>query len=173
LNNRYHSIRAVKRSALALFAGALFAGSGATASAAEQVSAPSHVEAEMLDGGGSYSLAARDAGITLISVWSPESLSSRKCIGELERFAAAYASRGVYTLAASTLDDKDALRAFVAKRKLTVPVAVLGKHDLGKQDDVRLPLVYVFDAKGQLRAAHAGLFSLSVLERMVVPLLSP
>jgi hypothetical protein len=50
---------------------------------------------------------------------------------------------------------------------------VLGKHDLGKQDDVRLPLVYVFDAKGQLRAAHAGLFSLSVLERMVVPLLSP
>jgi hypothetical protein len=159
-------------SALALFAGVLFAGSGATASAADQVSEAHHVEAEMLDGG-AYSLTARDAGITLISVWSPESLSSRKSIGELERFAGAYASRGVYTLAASTLDDKDALRAFVAKRKLTVPVAVLGKHDLGKQDELRLPLVYVFDAKGQLRAAHAGLFSLRVLEGMVVPLLAP
>lgn len=174
MNNYYHSIRAVKlSSALALLAGALFIGSGATASAADQVGGPRHVEAEMLDGGGSYSLAARDAGITLISVWSPDSLSSRKSIGELERFAGAYASRGVYTLAASTLDDKDALRAFVAKRKLTVPVAVLGKHDLGKQDDLRLPLVYVFDAKGQLRATHAGLFSLRVLEGMVVPLLAP
>jgi len=150
----------------------LFAGPVATASAADQVCEQHHVEAEMLDGG-HYLLGPREGGVTLISVWSPDSLSSRKCIGELERFADAYASRGVYTLAASTLDDKDALRAFVAKRKLTVPVAVLGKHDLGKQEELHLPLVYVFDAKGQLRAAHAGLFSLRVLEGMVVPLLSP
>lgn len=140
--------------------------------AAEQPAASPRLEAEMLDGR-PFSLADHRGAITLVSVWSPESLSSRKCIWELERFAAAYESRGVYTLAASTLDDKAALRAFIAKRKLAVPVAVLGQHELGAQDEMRLPLVYVFDRDGQLRATHAGLFAMRVLESMVVPLLTP
>jgi cytochrome c biogenesis protein CcmG/thiol:disulfide interchange protein DsbE len=130
------------------------------------------VEAEMLDGS-AYSLAAHKGEITLISVWSPESLSSRKCIGELQRFAANYAARGVSTLAASTLDEKVALRQFVAERKLSMPVAVLGDHDLGKLDEWKLPIVFVFDRNGELRGTHAGLFSMAVLERMVAPLLTP
>jgi hypothetical protein len=140
--------------------------------AADQQAKPLRVEAEMLDGS-PYSLASREGGITLLSVWSPESLSSRKCIWELQRFASAYESRGVYTLAASTLNDKNALRGFIAKRKLSLPVAILGKHDLGRMDELRLPLVYVFDSKGQLLATHAGLFSMAVLERLVAPLLPP
>lgn len=136
-----------------------------------QQATPLRVEAEMLDGS-RFSLADRQDGITLISVWSPESLSSRKCIWELQRFASAYESRGVTALAASTLNDSNALSAFVAERKLTLPVAILGRHDLGPQDEVRLPLVYVFDRNGQLRATHAGLFSMRVLERLVAPLLS-
>lgn len=178
MNNHHHSIRAISHgcgkfsSALALVACVLFAGPVAAASTVDQMGEQHRVEAEMLDGS-HFSLGPREGGVTLISVWSPESLSSRKCIGELQRFASAYASRGVYTLAASALKDKDALREFIAKYKLSVPVAVLGEHDLGRQEELHLPLVYVFDAKGQLRAAHAGLFSLSVLERMVVPLLAP
>jgi peroxiredoxin len=130
------------------------------------------IEAEMLDGT-YYSLSDHKGEITLISVWSPESLSSRKCIGELQRFAASYASRGVHTLAASTLDDKTALSQFIVKRHLSLPVAILGKHDLGKLDDWKLPIVYVFDRDGKLRATHAGLFSMALLERMVEPLLTP
>lgn len=130
------------------------------------------VEAEMLDGS-PYSLADHKGEITLISVWSPESLSSRKSIGELQRFAASYASRGVYTLAASTLKEKAALRQFIDARKLSLPVAVLGKHSLGKLEEGKLPLVYVFDGNGKLRATRAGLFSMAVLERLVAPLLTP
>ena len=133
---------------------------------------PIRVEAEMLDGS-PYSLAGREDKITLLSAWSPESLSSRKSIWELQRFASAYESRGIYTLAVSTLNDKSALRGFIAKRKLSLPVAILGKHDLGRLDELRLPLVYVFDSKGQLLATHAGLFSMAVLERLVAPLLPP
>lgn len=140
--------------------------------AAGQQAEPLRVEAEMLDGS-PYSLAGREGGLTLLSVWSPESLSSRKCIWELQRFASAYESRGIYTLAASTLNDKSALREFIAKRKLSLPVAILGKHDLGRMDEQRMPLVYVFDSKGQLLATHAGLFSMAVLERLVAPLLPP
>lgn len=130
------------------------------------------VEAEMLDGN-PYSLADHKDEITLISVWSPESLSSRKSIWELQRFATLYASRGVYTLAASTLNEKAALRQFIATRKLSLPVAVLGKHSLGKLEEGNFPIVYVFDRDGKLRATHAGLFSMAVLERLVAPLLNP
>ena len=138
--------------------------------AADQQAEALHIEAEMLDGS-PYSLADHQGQITLVSVWSPESLSSRKCIWELERFATSYASRGVHTLAASTLNEKSVLREFVAKRKLTLPVAVLGKHDLGPLKEQNLPIVYVYDRNGQLRATHAGLFSMAVLERLVAPLL--
>lgn len=137
-----------------------------------QAASPPAIEAEMLDGS-AYTLAAHHGEITLISVWSPESLSSRKCIWELQRFAADYAARGVSTLAVSTLADKAALSQFIAQRKLSMPVAVLGKHELGELDPLRLPIVYVFDRDGQLRASHAGLFSMAVLERLVAPLLTP
>jgi hypothetical protein len=139
---------------------------------AGQQADPLRIEAEMMDGS-PYSLADRQGGITLISIWSPESLSSRKCIWELQRFTSTYESRGVYTLAVSTLNDKNALSDFIVKRKLSLPVAILGNHDLGTLDELRLPLVYVFDRTGQLRATHAGLFSMRVLERLVAPLLPP
>jgi hypothetical protein len=139
---------------------------------AGQLGETAGIEAEMLDGT-YYSLGEHKGEITLISVWSPESLSSRKCIGELQRFTASYASRGVHTLAVSTLNDKMTLRQFIAKRNLSLPVAILGKHDLGKLDDWKLPIVYVFDRDGILRATHAGLFSMAVLERMVEPMLTP
>lgn len=130
------------------------------------------VEAEMLDGS-PYSLANHKGEVTLIAVWSPESLSSRKSIWELQRFSASYASRGVYTLATSTLKEKAALRQFIATRELSLPVAVLGKHSLGKLEEGKLPIVYVFDRNGNLRATHAGLLSMAVLERLVAPLLTP
>jgi hypothetical protein len=139
---------------------------------AAQGMTPVRIETEMLDGS-TYSLADSRGNITLISVWSPESLSSRKCIWELQRFASAYESRGVRTIAVSTLNDKDALREFVAKRQLGLPVASLGKHDLGPLDEQRLPLVYVFDRDGRLQATHAGLFSLRVLEQLVAQQLQP
>ena len=139
---------------------------------AAQGAASVRIETEMLDGN-TYSLADNRGNITLISLWSPESLASRKCIWELQRFASAYESRGVRTIAASTLNDKDALREFVAKRKLGLPVAILGEHNLGPLDEQRLPLVYVFDRDGRLQATHAGLFSLRVLEQLVAPQLQP
>lgn len=131
-------------------------------------SQPTLVEAEMLDGT-PYSLQDSRGAVTVLSIWSPESLASRKCIWELERFAAAYQSRDVRTIAISTLKDPDELRLFIASRKLTLPVAMLGNHNLGRIDEPRLPLVYVFDRDGKLQTVHAGLFSMRALERLVAP----
>lgn len=129
---------------------------------------PTQIEADMLDGG-RFSLAESTGTTTVLSIWSPESLASRKCIWELQRFASMYESRGVRTVAISTLNDPGELRQFMKDRKLSLPVAMLGANDLGQIDELRLPLVYVFDKEGKLQAAHAGLFSFRTLQRMVDP----
>lgn len=132
--------------------------------------APMQVHADMLDGG-RYSLAGSRGTIALLVIWSPDSLASRKSMGELERFAGAYRDRGVGSIAVSTLRDAEALRQFAARRNLTVPLAMLGENDLGPLPEQRLPVVYVFDRDGSFRGMHAGLFSYRTLERLVEPLM--
>lgn len=134
------------------------------------VNAPSTVHAEFLDGS-RYALADSRGKIAVLAMWSPESLSSRKSMGELDRFFAAYQSRDVMTLAVSTVRDAEVLRQFAAKRTLQVPVAMLGDHDLGPLKEQQLPVVYVFDRDGKFHAAHAGLLSYRTLERLVAPLI--
>lgn len=145
-------------------AGALFAASAFAADDAP----PVRIEAELLDGS-RYSLEQGRGAITLLSFWSPDSLASRKCIAELQRFHAAYESRGVKVLAISTTDDPAVLRAFVAKRKLSLPVGMLGEHNAGPLPEHQLPIVLVFDREGKLVASRAGLFSYRVLEVLAVP----
>lgn len=126
------------------------------------------VEAQMLDGN-RFSLEDNRGSITLLSFWSTDSLASRKCIAELQRFHAAYQDRGVKVIAVSTQDDAAVLRAFTAKRKLSLPVATLGEHNLGALPEHQLPIVLVFDREGNLVASRAGLFSYRVLEVLAVP----
>lgn len=155
-----------RRLAVALLA--LAASLPALAANDSQKLSPTRIEAEMLDGG-RYSLADSSDTITVLSIWSPESLASRKCIWELQRFASMYETRGVRTIAISTLNDRDELRQFMKSRKLSLPIAMLGDNDLGDIDEFRLPLVYVFDREGKLQAAHAGLYSFRTLQRLVDP----
>lgn len=131
-----------------------------------------HVQADMLDGS-RYTLADSRDTVVLLAIWSPDSLASRKSIGELDRFAAAYRSRGIMTIAASTLKDADALRDFRTTRALGLPIAMLGDHTLGRLPEQNLPIIYVFDRNGVLHAKRAGLVSMRVLERLVAPLLAP
>lgn len=122
----------------------------------------------MLDGS-RYSLEDSRGSITLLSFWSIESLASRKCIAELQRFHAAYESQGVKVVAISTADDPAVLRAFVAKRKLSLPVGILGEHNVGPLPEHLQPIVMVFDREGKLVASRAGLFSYRMLEVLAVP----
>lgn len=151
----------------------LLAGAAATtpATAGDAMSnSPTQVQADRLDGG-RYTLEGARGKVAVLVMWSPDSLSSRKSMGELERFVASYQSRGIDTIAISTLRDADALREFSAKRKLQVPVAMLADHDLGTLKEQNLPVVYVFDRDGKLASTHAGLLNFRTLERLVVPLL--
>ena len=149
-------------------AAALVTGLFLTAAIAADQPAPLRVNAEMLDGS-RFSLEDGRGSITLLSLWSPDSLASRKCLGELQRFHAAYESRGVKVVAISTVTDAPTLRAFTAKRKLNLPVAMLGEHNIGPLPEHQLPIVLVFDRDGNLVASRAGLFSYRMLEVLAVP----
>lgn len=107
---------------------------------------------------------------TVIAIWSPESLASRKSIGELQRFADALAGRGPAVVAISTQRDADALRRFMVDRKLSFPAATLGEHDLGPLPEAALPVVLVFDRDARLVASRRGLFRHADLEQLVAPL---
>lgn len=113
------------------------------------------------------------AGVpTVIAIWSPESLASRKSIGELQRFVDARSGPGLAFMAIATPGDADVLRRFMAARALTFPAATLGEHDLGPLPDATLPWLLVFDRDGRLRASRRGLFRYADLERLVAPIVS-
>lgn len=122
----------------------------------------------MLDGS-RYSLEDSRGSITLLSFWSPDSLASRKCLGELQRFHATYESRGVKVVAISTLNDAAMLRTFAAKRKLNLPLAMLGENNVGPLPEHLLPIVLVLDRDGKVVASRAGLYSYRMLEVLAVP----
>jgi hypothetical protein len=132
--------------------------------------APSRLEARRLDGG-RFSLADILGSVTVLVLWSPDSLASRKSLGELQRFVTGFQPRGVKVIAVSTAGDAEALRRFAETRKLDLPMAVLEDTDVGPAPEQALPVVYVFDRGANCRSIHHGLFRLRDLERRVEALL--
>lgn len=155
----------------ALFA-ALALVAAAAGAAAEPPAPLPRLQASTL-GGDSLAPGERPGAVTVLLLWSPESLASRKSIGELQRFDTAFRERGVRTLAISTLRDAERLRTYAAENRLEMPLLMLGDHALGALPEQRLPVLYVLDRDGLVRATHAGLFRLRDLERVVEPLLAP
>lgn len=130
------------------------------------------LEAQRLDGS-PLTLADTRGAVTVLVFWSPESLASRKSLGELQRFAALPEQREVRVIAVSTLDDAARLRFFADERQFDLPLAILGRTNLGPLPEATLPHVHVLDRSGRLHASHRGLFRLQTLDAMVSPLRRP
>lgn len=130
------------------------------------------LDAELLDGG-RYSLDEQRGKVTVIVFFAPSSLASRKSMGELQRFHADFSARGVKLIAVSTDEDRDALKAFVAQRRIEFPVALAASDDFGRKEAQRLPIVFVLARDGEVAARRAGLFNYRALARSVEPLLAP
>lgn len=158
------------RSWVLLAAACLLPAAGAAEEAAPPPSSysPPRLEAALLDGT-PFALSAPRAAVTVLVLWSPESLASRKSMGELQRFHAASANRDIYTVAVSTLADAGRVRSYVAEHGFGFPVALLGDHNLGLLSN--LPLLYIVDGDGKVRGIHAGLFRLRDLEQGVAAVL--
>lgn len=126
------------------------------------------LQAQKLDGS-RYELSDSHGSLTVVVIWSPDSLASRKSLGELERFMARHQTPEISVIAVSTLDDVAKLRDFAKERQLAFPLAVLVQSNLGPFADPGLPYVLVFDRDGLLQGAHSGLFRLQTLEKLVAP----
>lgn len=140
--------------------------------AAEDADALPVLEVQRLDG--SHQALSDGRGVvTVVVIWSPESLASRKSLGELQRFTARHPPGEINVIAAATEGEAAELREFASARKLDLPLSRVGVTNLGPFPEATLPHVLVIDRDGGLQAAHRGLFRLQTLERMVAPLLRP
>lgn len=128
------------------------------------------LEAQRLDGS-SYSLNDGRGQVTVVVLWSPESLASRKSLGELQRFTALGQQRDVSVIAISTSGDAERLRHFANERQLVLPLGIIENSNLGPFPEHTLPQIQVFDRNGKLHGVHRGLFRLRTLEELVAPLL--
>lgn len=135
----------------------------------EEPAAPPVLEAQRLDGS-RYTLGDSRGVVTVVVIWSPESLASRKSLGELQRFTAMHPQNEVNVIAVSTLENAAYLRHFADDRQLALPLAVIGQTNLGPFPEPTLPHIHVFDRHGKLHASHRGLFRLQTLEELVAPL---
>ncbi|HXE41023.1 MAG TPA: hypothetical protein VN639_21345 [Azonexus sp.] len=140
--------------------------------AGEDADALPVLEVQRLDG--SHQALSDGRGVvTVVVIWSPESLASRKSLGELQRFTARHPPGEINVIVAATQGDAAELREFASARKLDLPLSRVGVTNLGPFPEATLPHVLVIDRDGGLQAAHRGLFRLQTLERMVAPLQRP
>ena len=121
----------------------------------EEPVAPPILEAQRLDGS-RYALTDSRGIVTVVVVWSPESLASRKSLGELQRFTTLHPQGEVKVIAVSTLDAPAQLRHFANERQLALPLAIIGKTNLGPFPEPILPQVFVFDRNASCTARTAG-----------------
>lgn len=137
-----------------------------------EAASPPMLEMQRLDGS-RLTLADLRGVIAVVVLWSPESLASRKSLGELQRFAALSRQDEVKVIAVSTQADAAQLRHFADERQLALPLAIIGQTNLGPFAEPTLPHTHVFDRDGRLHATHRGLFRLQTLDAMVAPLRRP
>lgn len=128
------------------------------------------LEAQGLDGK-TVSLREGRGRVTVLVFWSPESMASRKSMGELQRFADMADAREVFFLAISTTGTAESIAAFARARGLTLPLALRQADDLGTLPEQGLPLALLFDQEGRLRQRRVGLIRLRALLEPVRELL--
>lgn len=137
-----------------------------------EADAPPVLEVERLDGS-RQALSDSHGVVTVVVIWSPTSLASRKSLGELQRFTAMHPPGEINVIAAATQGDAAQLRQFASERQLDLTLTIIGVTNLGPFPEPSLPHILVFDGDGKLQATHRGLFRLQTLEKMVFPLRRP
>lgn len=120
------------------------------------------LEAQGLDGK-TISLRAGRGRVTVLVFWSPESMASRKSMGELQRFADMVDAQEVFFLAISTTGTTESIAAYARTRELNLPLALRQHDDLGALPEQGLPLTLLFDQEGRLLQRRVGLIRLRTL----------
>jgi thiol-disulfide isomerase/thioredoxin len=97
------------------------------------------------------------------------------CLEEMPRFAAwqkQYASDGLQVIGVSLDDDAEPVRRLVRKLRVNYPV-LMGDEQLGMQYGgiLGIPVTYLIDRQGQIRARFQGETDLKALESQIKELL--
>ena len=116
----------------------------------------------------SVDLAALRGRVVLLNFWATWCAA---CETEMPRFVEwqqKYREDGLSIIGISMDDDSSTVKAFLGKRRLNYPV-VMGDEKLGLQYGgvLGLPVTYLVDRKGIIRARYQGGTGLDALEQAV------
>lgn len=107
---------------------------------------------------------------TLVFMWATWCPSCKQQIPELEQLQATHGDK-VNIVALSLDEDKAALEKYLAKKPLNVPV-YWGDKDVAREFEVSaIPMLVIFDKKGQMTFGQAGVFPHPMLGAMVEKLI--
>ena len=123
--------------------------------------------------GRSISLAQLRGKVVLLNFWATW---CGPCVTEMPEFMAwqrQYAAQGLQVVGISMDDSAAAAQKFVNKLKIDYPVA-MGDPALGKRYGgvLGLPLSFVIDRKGEVRAAYQGIYNLKGMQAQLQALLA-
>jgi peroxiredoxin len=159
---------------VALLLGVCFAAGGRTASAADSLlnkKAPQFTRTDL--NGQALDLASLRGKVVLLDFWATW---CAPCQVEMPRFAQwqrQYGPQGLQVIGISMDDEPAPARRLVAKLKLNYPVA-MGDEKLGELYGgvLGLPLIYLIDRDGNVRAKFQGETDLKIIETQLKVLLA-
>ena len=165
---RFHTLRLVVRLAFALVS--MAAGAAPHQNALLDKPAPpfarSSLQNERVD------LAALRGRVVLLNFWATW---CGPCQVEMPRFVQwqeKYKAEGLSVVGVSMDDDSEPVKSFMNKRKLNYPI-VMGDEKLGLAYGgvLGLPVTYLIDRKGLIRARYQGATNLDAMETAIRRLL--
>ncbi len=118
------------------------------------------------------SLANYRGSIVVANLWASWCAPCREEMPELQRFAQAYAKRGVVVLGIDQGEGAHAAQAFAKERGVTFPILLDEEQRYGRRYmSVGLPTNFVVDRGGKIVRGIDGQVTFAVLQSIVDPLL--
>ena len=122
-------------------------------------SIPTALIAERWPDGGTYALSEDRGQVVLIDVWATWCEPCRVTLPLYQRLLAQHGARGLKVYAMSVDEDPRGIEPFLRSLNVTLPVlhdtgGLVAEHVLHVE---RVPSLYLFDRRGNLRHVHEGI----------------
>jgi thiol-disulfide isomerase/thioredoxin len=123
--------------------------------------------------GQKFTLSGQRGKVVLLDFWATWCKPCRDEVPQFVELQQKYGDKGLQIVAISMDDDPQPVRDFIRQFKINYPV-IMGNAGIGELYGgvLGLPIAFLIDRDGCIRARHAGPTDPSALRQELVPLLS-
>jgi cytochrome c biogenesis protein CcmG, thiol:disulfide interchange protein DsbE len=123
--------------------------------------------------GQKFTLSGQRGKVVLLDFWATWCKPCRDEVPQFVELQEKYGDKGLQIVAISMDDDPQPVRDFIRQFKINYPV-IMGNAGIGELYGgvLGLPIAFLIDRDGRIRARHAGPTDPSALRQELLPLLS-